>query len=607
MFTMALMLILAVFVGIVIPVSYGDAPFFMCPSSKKTDGGINVAHLTVSSYGVDSTVILQLVTSECHTCDLQNASFIPSNEKNCSLIVDTRWPSRLAVITNNTKDRLDKGCTNGNLDYTFETGGIYYVYVFLKNETVTCQRPIVINAPSDSNIAIYVTIGLFGAIALLWIGFRKSRRYFLAMISDVTPVVDTEIVSERDLGTPTNVTLGKDSNTKKERLKSLDTFRGLSLVIMMFVNYGGGEYWFFNHSKWNGLTVADLVFPWFVWIMGTALAYSFLSLSRSKAGKCTIFLKIIRRSMTLFVLGLLVNSGGTQNFKKWRVMGVLQRFSLTYLITASVQLLFMSNNSKNTSRKYVHFMQDVTIYWKEWIVHLGLILLHSLLTFLLHVPGCPTGYLGPGGLANDGINVTLCTGGAAGYIDRTVLGDSQVYNDPTCREIYDTNTPYDPEGILGTLTSCFLCFLGLQAGKILTTYKNPKSRVSRFLVWSFILGLIAGILCKFSKNDGWIPVNKNLWSLSYIFTMASMAFLLLTFCYVMVDVYNIWTGAPFFYPGMNSIVVYVCHEVFNQPFQTFWDIHPASHAIALLMNIWDVTFWVLMSVYLYYKNIFINV
>lgn len=598
------------FVGIVVPSCFGEVPLFMCPSSKTAHSGLNVAHLTVSSYGVNSTVVLQLVSLECHTCDFQNVSFIPGNEKNCSVIVDTRWPVRMAIISNNTNDNVTDNCTNGNLNYSFETDGIYYIYVSLKNGKITCQKPILLNAPSDSNVALYVTFGIFAALTLIWVALtnKKSRRFLLSLVLDVTPDVDTEIVTERDLGSPTNAVIEQDKNKKKERLKSLDTFRGLSLVIMMFVNYGGGDYWFFSHSKWNGLTVADLVFPWFVWIMGTALAYSFLSLSRSNSSKCSIFLKIVRRSITLFALGLLVNSGGTRNFKIWRVMGVLQRFSFTYFVTASTQLLFMTPSQTKITERY-HCMQDITSFWKEWIVQLTLVLVHTLLTFLLHVPGCPTGYLGPGGLANDsnGRNVSLCTGGAAGYIDRTVLGDSQVYKDPTCQEIYNTTVAYDPEGLLGTLTSCFLCFLGLQAGKILTTYHSPKSRVTRFIVWSLVLGLIAGILCKFSKNDGWIPVNKNLWSLSYILTMASFAFALFTICYLIVDVYNLWNGAPFFYPGMNSIVVYVCHEVFSQPFQTFWNIEPGSHAIAMLINIWDVTFWVLMSVYLHYKKIFIAV
>lgn len=599
--------------GVLFVACADDIPTYMCPSSRTTASGINIARLTVSSEGVDSTVKLQLVSSECHLCDLQNVSTIPANERNCSILVDTRWPVRMAIVSNDSQVSVNSNCTNGELDSHFEAGGIYYIYLAMKNKTINCQLPLPVNSPVDSNVAMYVTIGLLAALALLYVGLKRSRRLFWKMVSDVSPVMDDEIVTERDLGMPTNVTVGKDQ--QKERLKSLDTFRGISLVIMMFVNYGGASYWFFSHSKWNGLTVADLVFPWFIWIMGTALAYSFQSVARSNKSKISIFAKIVRRSIILFALGFFVSSSGAHNFTRWRFMGVLQRFALTYFVTASIHLLFMvSSNTKITSRW--HSLQDISLYWKEWVVQLILVVIHTCLTFLLRVPGCPTGYLGPGGLAKDGpkyedgspkYNVSLCTGGAAGYIDRVILGEKLVYQHPTCAEIYETTVPYDPEGLLGTLTSCFLCFLGLQAGKILTTYRDPTSRVIRFLVWCIVLGTIAVVLCRASKNDGWIPVNKNLWSLSYILTMASMAFALFTFCYIVVDVYNIWTGAPFYYPGMNSIVVYVCHELFSQPFQTFWDITPKTHAISMLINIWDVTFWVLMSVYLNYKQIFIAV
>ncbi len=90
-----------------------------------------------------------------------------------------------------------------------------------------------------------------------------------------------------------------------------------SLVIMIFVNYGGGGYWFFAHSKWNGLTVADLVFPWFVWIMGVSLVFSFSG--RSQDPLWRKLYQIVRRTVILFGLGLLLNSNtkGICNCKAW--------------------------------------------------------------------------------------------------------------------------------------------------------------------------------------------------------------------------------------------------------------------------------------------------
>ena len=103
-----------------------------------------------------------------------------------------------------------------------------------------------------------------------------------------------------------------------------------------------------------------------------------------------------------------------------------------------------------------------------------------------------------------------CTGGAAGYIDRQILGINHVYPNPTSRKIY-SGIAHDPEGLLGSLTSCVLCYLGVSIGHIIIYYKEPSKRVAKFLFCSFIYGIAAGVLCKFSLNDGWIPLNKNLW------------------------------------------------------------------------------------------------
>ena len=84
--------------------------------------------------------------------------------------------------------------------------------------------------------------------------------------------------------------------------QSLDTFRGLSIVIMIFVNYGGGSYWFFAHSPWNGLTVADLVFPWFLWIMGVSLAISIRSQLRNSMSRSDNLKIILTRVFILIIL-----------------------------------------------------------------------------------------------------------------------------------------------------------------------------------------------------------------------------------------------------------------------------------------------------------------
>lgn len=83
----------------------------------------------------------------------------------------------------------------------------------------------------------------------------------------------------------------------------------------------------------------------------------------------------------------------------------------------------------------------------QWLVVLALTATHTVLTFFMPVPDCPTGYLGPGGLHNHSSSPN-CTGGAAGYIDRIVFGANHIYQHPTCKSVYETVTPYDPEGML---------------------------------------------------------------------------------------------------------------------------------------------------------------
>lgn len=245
-------------------------------------------------------------------------------------------------------------------------------------------------------------------------------------------------------------------------------------------------------------------------------------------------LNVAKRSAILFFLGLVINSvGGHNDLRTFRIPGVLQRFSLSYLIVGLCEVL-MANlsshpadaNPAGNAVKWWWSLRDIRL--GQWSIALCLIGLHCVLTFCLPVPGCPTGYLGPGGISQKG-QFYNCTGGAARVVDISIFGQSHIYQNPTAKRIYDTNQPYDPEGLLGTLTSAFIVILGVQCGYTLTTFHDWQPRARRWLFWSVFLSAIAGGLCGFSKNQGIIPLNKNLWSLSFVCGMGSMAFLLLTF------------------------------------------------------------------------------
>uniref|UniRef100_A0A3B4A3V5 Uncharacterized protein n=1 Tax=Periophthalmus magnuspinnatus TaxID=409849 RepID=A0A3B4A3V5_9GOBI len=274
-----------------------------------------------------------------------------------------------------------------------------------------------------------------------------------------------------------------------------------------------------------------------------------------------------------------------------RVPGVLQRLGVTYLVLSllqtfwgqiSVPLRTVSRSDKLTPVSN----RDLTLYWPQWLIMVLLETLWLCLTFLLPVPNCPTGYLGAGGIGDDGLYPN-CTGGAAGLIDRWMFGDN-MFRYPTCREMYQTTQPFDPEGILGTINSVLMGFLGMQV------------RVR--------LGISAAILTKCTRDAGFIPVNKNLWSLSFVTCLGCFSFLLLGAMYFIIDVRGWWRGQPFIYPGTNSILVYVGHSLLGFYFPFSWDMRLwDSHWELLFMNLWGTALWVLISYLLYRKRFFLKI
>jgi predicted acyltransferase len=340
---------------------------------------------------------------------------------------------------------------------------------------------------------------------------------------------------------------GAAAKPRKERLVSLDAFRGFTLCLMIFVNYGAGGYWFLDHSAWNGVTPADLLFPWFIFMMGVSMYLSFRSQTSTGASKWDMWSKVVIRACKLFALGLFLNNG--YHYSKWRIPGVLQYFGVAYLATSATvfcsqswvaQIQSKTKLDEATDREkltlsgvsgvdtsdsdrawcfglYNPIAGDRAIfsYWPEWVIQ-GLILLVYVSIHLgAKAPGCPRGYIGPGGLADNGDNWD-CTGGIHRYIDVKLFGADHFYGEPTCVKIYDCIS-YDPEGALGSLSACTLTYLGLMTGRVLYHYEGWQDRLKRWAFMSFTLLLLAGILCGFSKEEGVIPVNKNLWSTSFIF------------------------------------------------------------------------------------------
>uniref|UniRef100_A0A9J8C7H8 Si:dkey-192p21.6 n=1 Tax=Cyprinus carpio carpio TaxID=630221 RepID=A0A9J8C7H8_CYPCA len=540
----------------------------------------------------------------CYKCLYQPLATVGNGQSNVSVVVSTQFTLTLKIIPVDGNGRL---CS---LSQTFEEAGHYSLWMRsgLLND-VTCSLTVD-RSPNNAYLPLLAAFLILASITVFW----ASLPYILRC--SCTQRLKNHICHR---GSQNSIELDEENNehsvdkskSKSSRLKSLDTFRGFSLTVMVFVNYGGGGYWLFQHAPWNGLTVADLVMPWFVFIIGTSVVLAFTSMHRKGIPWLQLLRKITWRTIVLMLIGFcFMNYSPRDGYLSWswlRIPGVLQRLGFTYFVLALMQTFSPHREIPLREHNWWNPIQDLVLYWPEWIFIVLLETMWLCLTFLLPVPNCPIGYLGAGGIGDDGLYPN-CTGGAAAYIDRWLFGDN-IFWYPTCKVLYRTTEPFDPEGVLGTINSIVMGFFGMQAGKILLFFrKKNKSILARFLIWALILGISAAILSKCTRDEGFIPVNKNLWSLSFVTCMGCMSFVLLGLMYFVIDIKEWWGGQPFIYPGMNSIFVYVGHSLLGFYFPFSWEMRfQDSHWEQLFQNIWGTALWVFIAYLLYRKKFFLKI
>ena len=291
------------------------------------------------------------------------------------------------------------------------------------------------------------------------------------------------------------------------------------MALMVLVNTpGDGEHVYepLRHAEWNGWTPTDVVFPSFMWIVGVALT---LSLSRRIAAggsRAQLLAQAFRRALILYALGLLVYAFPNFNLSTQRLLGVLQRIAICYLIAVAIYLY------TGVRGQIVWIFSLLAGYW--------------LLMALVPVPGYGAGRLD-------------VEGNLAHYIDRIVLG---AHN-------YASTKTWDPEGLVSTLPAIATVLFGIMAGHILRLEHTLAKRT----VWLVAVGgvlIVAGLIC-----NTWLPINKKLWTSSFALFMAGLDFVIFAIMVWWVDVRG---HARFVKPlvimGMNAITVYLVSELLEE-------------------------------------------
>lgn len=372
-----------------------------------------------------------------------------------------------------------------------------------------------------------------------------------------------------------------------DRLISLDVFRGLTIAGMVLVNNPGtwsAIYGPLKHAEWHGITPTDYVFPFFLFIVGVAIPMA-LGKRLTEGVSRSVYWKIVQRSVKIFVLGLLMSmipfftfgdtvlpqivklglmlaftaalffyladkkiiaaaiagvtavvililySAGTEfvwyNFAAMRIPGVLQRIAVCYLV---VSLIFIHTS------------------WKQQAaIAIGLLLSYWALMTLIPVPGCEV----------TTINDKACN--IAAWLDRTILTEAHIWR---------AGIVFDPEGILSTLPAIATTISGVLTGTwLMRAEKSDSDSTDEAPLRSYPTKIDKAVGLFFMGTVllaiGWswslvFPLNKSLWTSSYVVYTSGLALLTLAFCYFVIDIkgYKKW-AKPFVIFGVNALALFV--------------------------------------------------
>lgn len=316
------------------------------------------------------------------------------------------------------------------------------------------------------------------------------------------------------------ITAQAELSIKSERMVSLDVFRGLTIAGMILVNNPGSWSYVYPplaHAEWNGWTPTDLIFPFFLFIVGVAITLSLGGKVERGTRRRAIITGVLRRSAILFALGLFLAS--FPFFNNWstiRIPGVLQRIAICFLCAS---LVFLTTSVRGQAL-------------------IALLLLAAYWALMKLVP-VPAGYaaevIAMGGNLEKEANL-------AAYVDNLLLHG----------HLWRQTKTWDPEGVLSTIPAIATVILGMLAGHWLKSNRSLKEKIAGMIA--------AGALCAVAGQvmNFWFPINKNLWTSSYVVFSAGLALLLLALCFWVIDYKGHKRVAwPFVVFGVNAISVFV--------------------------------------------------
>ncbi len=359
----------------------------------------------------------------------------------------------------------------------------------------------------------------------------------------------------------------------KQRLLSLDVLRGLTVAAMIFVNNGWGSDSFecLQHAKWNGLSMSDLVFPFFLFMVGVSI---YISMSRH-AGEPGLVKKILKRTFLMFFIGvalhawdMLISGEGADIPSKLRLWGVLQRIALSYCFASLFFNLFKG--------KYL------------WHAIISLLVIYTLILIA-----------GNGYSQNPDENILS-------KVDRTLFGN-HIY-----QRVLDGRSPVDPEGLVGVIAGIAHTLLGVVCGQAIMKGKDSTEKIMKLLVIAVSMGLI-GYMISYA-----LPLNKRIWSPSYTLVTCSMAASLLGIFLYVIDMkgHNRWCRI-FQMFGMNALFIYIVSEMIpsvfwrfgiNEGIHNFWVMilgnHPHYSSLCFsltIVGLMAVLAWILDKKKIYIK------